>query len=392
MTYSLARNGLPAVKIWKSQIKFGDVNGDGNADLAAVSRLADGPWVWLSDGKGNWTAAANGLPRETFCGGGVDFGDINKDGKMDLAIADHCKGVYAFFGDGEGNWTIAASGLPTVGSEDVALGDFTNDGCLDIAIVTAQEEGIRGFKGDCKGTWTEASDGLPLEEWGNGIVMADMNGDGNLDIVAAYSAGPRVYLGNGDGTWHDASGGLPAPDIHGLYWGIAVGDVNNDGRPDIAAGAALPGVEVFLQGEDGTYQNSSQGITPMNALGITFADLDKDGNLDLIAAGKTAMDEIGGVYGVHVFRGDGQGNWEAVATGLPSTGKERVWGVAAGDANGDGVPDIAAAFGDVLAPSWRSGKQDPNDPSKKPETKPEVKGPERGRFGSIDVWVGAIKN
>ncbi len=379
-------HGLPLGKIWKSQIAFGDINGDGFDDIAAVSRLSDGAWVWTSDGKGNWTPAANGLPRETFCGGGVAFADFNKDGKLDLAIADHCKGVYVFFGDGAGNWTMASSGLPTVGSEDIAAGDVNGDGCPDVAVVTAQEEGIRVFTGDCKGKWQESSDGLPLQEWGNGIVMADMNGDGKLDIVAAYSAGPRVYLGNGDGTWHEASAGLPAPDIHGLYWGIAVGDINNDGRLDIASGAALPGVEVFLQQPDGSYVNSSEGITPMNALGVTLADLDKDGNLDLIAAGKTALDEIGGVYGVLLFKGDGHGHWTAMHnTGIPETGKERVWGVATGDVNHDGIVDIGAAFGDVIAPTWHSGK-----PGEKPGEKPskEKEGPERGRFGSIEVWTG----
>lgn len=391
LVYTNQSNGLPKSVIWKSQIAFGDVNGDGFDDIAAISRLHDGPYVWLSDGAGNWTNASQGLPRETFCGGGVDFGDINGDGKMDIAIADHCKGAFAFFGDGAGNWSMASSGLPTVGVEDIALGDVNNDDCLDVALVTAQEEGIRVYLGDCKGGWLESSDGLPVGEWGNAVVFADMNGDGNLDIVAAYAPGPRVYLGNGKGAWREASAGLPAPEIHGLYWGVAVADVNNDGRPDIAAGAAIPGVEVFIQEEDGSFRNSSEGIVPMNGLGVAFADLDKDGNMDLIATGKTNLNEIGGVYGVHVFKGDGQGNWAYVTdSGLPIDGKERTWGVAVGDANGDGVPDIGAAFGDVLPPTWRSGKKDP-EAAKGKMAAEAARGPERGRFGGIDVWFGEIR-
>jgi len=378
-----ARQGLPTGKIWKSQIALGDIDGDGNADLAAISRLADGPWVFRTDGKGNWFDASNGLPRQTFCGGGVDFGDLNRDGKMDLAIADHCNGVYAFIGDGKGNWRNASSGLPTAGSEDVAIGDFDNDACPDLAIVTAQEEGIRAYKGDCKGTWEETSDGLPLEEWGNGVVMADMNADGKLDIAAAYSAGPRVFLGDGAGHWREASGGLPAPDIHGLYWGIDVGDVNHDGKLDIVTGAAIPGVEVFVQQPDGTYRSSSQGILPMNALGVAFGDMDHDGNLDVVAAGKTALNEIGGVYGVFVFKGDGKGNWTYLEnSGLPATGKERTWGVAVGDVNGDGFLDVAVAFGDVISPTWRSGAQ-----KKSANPGEKIRGPERGKYGSLEVWT-----
>jgi hypothetical protein len=394
--YAPARDGLPKTRIWKSQIAFGDINGDGFPDLGAVSRLADGPYIWKGDGKGHWTDASSGLPRESFCGGGMEFGDANNDGKMDVAIADHCRGVFVFFGDGTGHWTDASAGLPKVGSEDVAVGDFNHDGCLDLAVVAASDEGVRAFKGNCKGVWRESSKGLSQTEWGNSVVMADVDADGNLDIVAAYSAGPRVWLGDGKGGWREASEGLPAPEIHGLYWGIAVGDVNGDGKLDIATGAAIPGAEVFVQEPGPKWRKSSQGIVPMNALGVALGDLNNDGKIDLVVAGKTNLEEIGGVYGVFPFFGDGNGNWTLVDnTGLPTSGRERTWGIALADIDRDGVLDIGVAFGDVLSPTWRSGtrtKQDKKDQEKdKAEKKPaKKKAPERGFFGAIEVWRGEL--
>jgi len=401
MAYAAADNGLPSGRIWKSQMALGDVNGDGLDDIGVVSRLADGPWIFVGDGKGNWREFANGLPREPFCGGGMDFMDVNKDGLMDVAIADHCKGVYVFLGDGQGNWRTASSGLPTIGSEDVTLGDFNNDGCPDLASVAAAEEGVRAFVGNCKGVWKESSKGLSLTEWGNAVELRDMNADGNLDIIAAYSAGPRAWFGDGKGGWTEASQGLPAPEIHGLYWGIDAGDVNGDGRLDIVSGSQMPplpegcgspgaaacsggGVEVFLQQADGSWAAATEGLLPMNALGVSFGDLNQDGKTDVVAVGKQALDEIGGVYGVFTYLGDGTGKWTyVVPAGLPQTGKERAWGVGVGNIDNDGGADIAAAFGDVVSPTWRSGA---NKPGEKPTPEQQAKAPQRGKFGSIGVW------
>ena len=407
--YAQASQGLPTSKIWKSQIAFGDVNGDGFPDIGAVSRLADGPYIWIGDGKGHWTDASSGLPRESFCGGGMAFGDANNDGKMDVAIADHCRGTFVYFGDGAGHWKSASAGLPTIGAEDVTVGDFNNDGCLDLAIVAASEEGVRAFLGDCKGVWKESSKGLAHNEWGQSIVAGDMDGDGNIDLVAAYSAGPRVWLGDGKGSWTEASEGLPAPDIHGLYQGIAIGDVNGDGKLDIAAGTATTGAEVYIQEPGPKWRAANDGIIPMNVVfSVALGDLNNDGHLDLVAAGKTALDEIGGVYGVHAFLGDGAGHWKLMENdGLPATGKEKSWGVALADVNKDGVLDIGVAFGDVLSPSWRSGpkaakakietgdkktdkaEKADNKSDKKDDTK-KAAGPQRGMYGSIEVWLGEL--
>ncbi len=413
LTYTAARNGLPTSKFFGSHLAVGDINGDGFPDIGAVSNgfpfidavsgQADGPYVWKNDGRGNWTDASSGLPREGVCGrGGMDFGDVNRDGKLDVAIADQCKGAFVFFGDGGGRWSTASAGLPSMGCADIAIGDFDHDGCADVALTTVGApgavtdatlgRGVRAFTGNCRGTWKESSTGLPQTELGDEVVLADINGDGNLDIAAAYAAGPRVWLGNGRGEWSEASEGLPAPEVHGVYSGLAVGDVDGDGKLDLAVtepgdvvgdrkhylseAYRSRGVDVFLQTPGPRWRLASKEPFPILATGVAFGDLNNDGHTDLVVAGRWDRDLAGGVYGAFPFLGDGTGRWTlADGTGLPATGRERTWSVALTDVDRDGVLDIAAAFGDVIAPTW-SGT------SKNSDDRP------RGIFGAIEVWRG----
>jgi hypothetical protein len=93
---------------------------------------------------------------------------------------------------------------------------------------------------------------------------------------------------------------------------------------------------------------------------------------------------------VFPFLGDGTGNWTLFDnTGLPNTDKERTWGVGLADIDKDGVLDVGVAFGDVLSPTWRSGAAKAAEGDKdKPATDAKMRGPERGMFGSIEVWRG----
>ena len=406
MSYVEDGNGLPTSRIWKSQMAIGDVNGDGFPDLGAISRLADGPWIFVTDGKGNWQEAANGLPREPYCGGGMDFMDVNKDGFMDVAVADHCKGVFVYLGDGKGNWRSASSGLPTIGAEDVALGDFNNDGCPDLASVAAAEEGVRAFRGNCKGVWKESSDGLALTDWGNAVEMVDINGDG----IARHRCRLR---GRTAGLARRRQGQLARgarrvcrrPTSTACTGASTTGDLNGDGRIDLVAGSQMPplpegcgapgapacaggGVEAFLQQADGTWVFANEGFLPMNSLGVAIGDLNNDKKPDVVAVGKRALDQIGGVYGVYVFLGDGTGKWTPVApAGLPQTGKERTWGVGAGRRRQGRRARHRRGLRRRRQPDLAVGRQEENAQAGAPA--PAAVAPQRGKFGSIAVGAGS---
>ena len=141
-----------------------------------------------------------------------------------------------------------------VGAEDVAIGDVNEDGCPDLAgrrLRQGRADSLSGglLRGELERVAgrrpAHAKNPAPDDDneagWANQVRLTDINKDGHLDIVASYYKGPRVWLGDGKGHWKPSSAGLPEPTIYGLYRGIAVADVNEDGLPDIVAASQANG-------------------------------------------------------------------------------------------------------------------------------------------------------
>jgi hypothetical protein len=164
------------------------------------------------------------------------------------------------------------------------------------------------------------------------VAVGDFNGDGNADLVVTNECpdsncnggAVSVLLGNGDGTFQApqtySSGGSEA-------YAVAVGDVNNDGIPDVivangcqSASQCVNGaVGVLLGNGNGTFQAaqtySSGGVV---ASSVTTADVNRDGNLDLIVANQ-CLDSTCASGGVSVLMGKGNGKFQAPKT-YPSGG------------------------------------------------------------------------
>ena len=357
-------SGMPKGGMWKCDPVLVDINGDGALDLASIARKGFGPSVWFNDGKGNWTDASNGLTSTTgtrSCGGGLALGDANGDGNLDLIVADHCQGVYVYLGDGNGTWSCAVSALfaeevvrdpelsqQFVGAEDLDVGDVNGDGHLDIVSASSDRAGLSVWIGDGTGTnWTWQPNSLPRDGWSNRVVLEDINQDGALDIITSYSRGPRVYLNDGTGQWSDGSEGLPSPRTHGIYHGVAIHDINNDGRLDIAVANWIDGPEVHLQNADGTWTKMPDVFPDMfgGAVGIAVGPLDADAHPDLIVTGRLTQ-EGGTSRGVFYLAGNGDGTFRHITdSDLPGEGLLAMTGATVGDIDGDSVADVVACSG-----------------------------------------------
>lgn len=228
-----------------------------------------------------------------------------------------------------------------------ALADLNQDTWLDLIVSNGNDmnkEHVEAYLNDGLGhfpaipTWESADIGY------NGhLDVADINGDGWPDVAVSYlgttsSYGPiaRVYMNN--------EGVLSSnPDwsstIIGNAFGVTFGDMNNDGRPDLAIATGNPygslayHTYVYLN-EDGAYGSSPswQSDDQHMNMGCLWVDADNDGWLDLAT--------IGGSHQTEIYRNLG-GTLETTAS-WQTTDDANPFGImlATGDVTGDGLRDL----------------------------------------------------
>ncbi|WP_019588840.1 NPCBM/NEW2 domain-containing protein [Deinococcus apachensis] len=273
-------------------VTLGDVNRDGHLDIIAsgltLPYFSSFISTLLSNGDGTFQPATTlfltpdplePLRREPY---NLALGDMNGDGQLDLiAVTDESKKISVLLGKGDGRFEFLRAFKMSRPAGSIVFGDVNNDGRLDVVTT-----GIDVLLGEGSGYLT-LNKTLALDASGS-IRLGDLNGDGKLDLVSAYEKTLSIRLGNGDGTFQPAVQYAMGGSARGGSDDVALGDVNGDGNLDIAVNVILygrpnrGGPAVFLGHGDGrvTAGDITDLVGGFNRLWM--GDMNRDGKLDLV--------------------------------------------------------------------------------------------------------------
>jgi len=310
----------------------------GNMDLAITDYVTKKVSILLGNGDGTFQKALTfPVPAPV----GIAVGDFNEDGIEDLAVVlsggTGDGAVAIFLGDGQGHFKLFASYEIGVESGEIAVADLNGDGHLDVAVTNPGFEGggnMMTFFGNGHGKLQDRKT-YKLEGEPAGIAAGDLNGDGHPDLVVATFQGKAVAVLLNDST--GKFGAAVYYSVNGWPSDVKIADLRNSGQQDLVVADADSGMDVFLNKGDGTFGKPTiypptclDCVAPMASV---VADFNLDHKLDVACA--TNIDDS------YLFYGKGDGKFGPSIPIKDTIKFQGGFSIAAGDFNNDKAPDLA---------------------------------------------------
>jgi len=305
-----------------------------------------------------------------FCAG---CGDFDNDGFDDIYLGNeiNCRNtLFKNMGDGtftDVTETAGVAGAP-ISTYDLALGDYNNDGLLDIFVGNNGADVLYFNKGNLSFVDVTVRAGVS-DSLISYCTAADYDNDGDPDIFVANNRGGydhytvkqwpnRLYRNNGDGTFTDVAREAGVQDMDNSK-GCCFGDYDNDGNLDLYIGNDGSPNRLYRNNGDGAFTDVTEvaGVAePIGGMGVVFADFDNDGYLDIYAAEGNYIPEqhnlcLSKDHLDKVYLNNRDGTFTDVTARSGVQGKTALTsGITTGDYDNDGDLDV------FLANSLHKGK------------------------------------
>lgn len=317
-------------------IRIADLDGDGDNDLVAMNYDDDNVSIFKNNGDGTFAAKTN-YPlgdNPLF----LALSDVDNDGNVDI-ISTNSFGLSLSVLKNNGNGTFAAKvDYPTpYQSRTVVASDVNGDGFVDLIAPTESKDSVSVFMNNGDGTFADDLEYL-TGDGPFGVTVADFDGNGSLDIITSNYASKNisVLLNNSDGTFGAhvdyAAGEAPR--------GVINADIDNDGDLDIIvaniSGISSGSISVLKNNGNGTFAANVDYPVDFGATHPFVQDVDGDGDIDILSANSSASN-------FSLFKNNGDGTF-AAKVDFSNNISSWVFGVAAGDLDGNGTIDLVSGL------------------------------------------------
>lgn len=349
--FTLTNTGLPAMA--GGCVAWGDSSNDGKLDLLLTgtdSGFNPSSQLWQNQGNYGFTEVSSGLPLlPQVSSSAAAWGDFDNDGHPGFALTGYAgldANNFPIFvsqiwrNEGNGTFSNLNTGLPKVDTGSVAWGDFENSGKLDLLLTGYMSTGgvAQIWRNLGNDTFTNINAGFPGLFYSS-VAVGDFDNDGRLDVLLTGTtngfvsgAVTEIWRNLGNGVFTNINANLP-----GVYRGsVAVGDFYNSGRLDLlltgytATGAVA---QVWRNLGNDTFTNINAGLPGVSESSIAVGDFDNDGNLDILLSGMDAQTNLV----CQVWRNLGGGVFTNINAGLSGI---QSGSVAWADFDNDGRLDI----------------------------------------------------
>ncbi len=261
-----------------------DLDADGTLDVA-VTNPGDNTVSILfnngSDGPKNWAGLSDPITVEVGTSpAALTSGDLDGDGDVDLATANAGSSNVTILLNGA-NGTFSSVTGPAVGLSPsaIAAGDLDGDGDLDLVVASQGADTISILLNLGNAVYYVAGT-VSSAESPSHVVVGDVDADGDLDLAVSNSASNDVLILINDGSAAFAPGTLH--EVGESPGSLTFADLDGDGDIDLVTGNETSNdVSVLLNNGDGTFTEAVQTWTRLGPRSVVAADLDHDGDLDL---------------------------------------------------------------------------------------------------------------
>jgi hypothetical protein len=325
-----------------------DLDGDGDTDVLSAS-ISDDKIAWYENADGNGTFAAQRVISSAAHGAvSVFAADLDGDGDMDVLAALYSDNAIAWYENTDGHGNFGSQQVFTTQASLISCicgSDLDGDGDVDVLSASTQDDKIAWYENaDGKGTFSPQQVISTTADMAIFVYAVDIDGDGDMDVLSASSQDDKIaWYENIDGKGAFSPQKVITRDADAA-WSVSAADLDTDGDMDVLSASAGDDKIAYYENVDGQGTFGPQQIITEKAdqaRSVYAADLDGDGRADVLSASQKD-DKIAW------FRNRQETLWDRLVEHLIDPDFNGNISIYSADIDSDGDHDLIAA-GDGIA-------------------------------------------